>query len=156
MARDQASHLRLKPLVHEYEERTPLGGEGAGFASAIETFDSTLDIPVQNQVAREQASHLRLKLRGVRYRRQGPTKPRIVGAGLAPALRAMSSSPGWLSHLAKASQACFPFENETYLRHPDLHDIRLLQSRRRILHHVLRGNNIVAIRRPGQRPYGAR
>ncbi len=61
MARELASHLRLKRVV---PGPPPVGvgcGEGTGFSSEIETQIFALDVAAIYEVARELASHLRLK-----------------------------------------------------------------------------------------------
>src|SRR5216684_1149174 len=63
VARELASHLRLK-LKSPCGIRTPVaGGEGTGFSSEIETAQHTRRALALSQVARELASHLRLKPR---------------------------------------------------------------------------------------------
>jgi hypothetical protein len=61
VARELASHLRLKPTRPEYVSAWYYSGEGTGFSSEIET--SWLLYPGESvhKVARELASHLRLK-----------------------------------------------------------------------------------------------
>jgi len=62
VARELASHLRLKLAVRCCAEACLIGGEGTGFSSEIETQCLMQQYARFWAVARELASHLRLKL----------------------------------------------------------------------------------------------
>ncbi len=61
MARELASHLRLKLLKSQRAPDDIERGEGTGFSSEIETVDEQSVFLCHHPVARELASHLRLK-----------------------------------------------------------------------------------------------
>jgi len=63
VARELASHLRLKRAVSLRRFTWMHRGEGTGFSSEIETIKKVFGTDVKPYVARELASHLRLKPR---------------------------------------------------------------------------------------------
>jgi len=62
VARELASHLRLKHEHRVSDCYFEASGEGTGFSSEIETETNAANSIQAHQVARELASHLRLKL----------------------------------------------------------------------------------------------
>src|SRR6266851_1353441 len=61
VARELASHLRLKLPCRLFVSCHPCRGEGTGFSSEIETAAKSAAGTLADRVARELASHLRLK-----------------------------------------------------------------------------------------------
>jgi len=61
VARELASHLRLKQLIRLDDKRANGRGEETGFSSEIETAQKEGTAFISGNVARELASHLRLK-----------------------------------------------------------------------------------------------
>ncbi len=77
VAREPASHLRLKLFIHRLALNNSRCGAGTGFSSEIETQSFSLAHRQGTLVAREPASHLRLK----RYVSSGTRVSPACGAG---------------------------------------------------------------------------
>ena len=88
VARELASHLRLKPCVRFIVNSFLHRGAGTGFSSEIETAKIRDKPGPQGTVARELASHLRLKL--ARRARIPPRAPCGAGTGFSSEIETLA------------------------------------------------------------------